>query len=836
MALRKETVQIVVDIEGAQGVSNFKKLSAQSKALTSDLKKLEKAGQQNTEEYKRMSAELDKLNKEFADLGGAGATMGQLIGRAKNLKREILGAAYGTKRYIESTKELKAINNRLKEMGEQTRGVAQGMNEMRIAGVKMPASFLAIAAGVGVVISKVQQYLSESLDAFDKQAKAEAALRTALHGNEAAFERLTSKASEFQNLSLFGDEDLIKQQAYLANLGLTEEQINDTLASAMDLSAGLGISLESAVKNLSKTFGGLTGELGESIPQLKGFTKEELMAGKAIEFVSKKFKGQAAAAAEAGTGLKTQFDNVLGDIQERVGQFINPLLSKFVGLLKDIIAPSKSASSSISDLQSQFNLQIETLKRGNLTADTHAQIVQEINTRYGDYLPTSLKINSSLEQLELLQNSVNDAFAREITLLAAKEKLVEVQARLIEAKSQEKELQEELTSAQFDFNKKAEEGKTIIGKFDTAQRSAVNSADELASAENAVNENLALQSELMAELERKMLVAKEAGVDLAAALGGGNTRNQRSSLSAPTASDTNSNEAGIKEAEEVFNRENLAEIERINNDIKLEEIQRFSDQENEIKIGAQERLNEQLQAAQKRQAEFEAMMEQKKREARELTAAAFGDSVKSIIGFLSQDEKARKKNAIALKALNAGLIVMDGIKEVTAIWKHAADLGPILGPIVGAARTTAAALRTGLALSKMKGTGFFGGGHTGNNGLFNDNQGRKVVGAVHANEWVSPEWMTTHPDYAPIIQSLETVRKRGFVEGGFATDSTTPSPRVSANIGQGGGGDFGNIEQSIKSSMEQMVKAITRKQFYVTSGQIADAINDEAVLDADSEF
>ena len=26
------------------------------------------------------------------------------------------------------------------------------------------------------------------------------------------------------------------------------------------------------------------------------------------------------------------------------------------------------------------------------------------------------------------------------------------------------------------------------------------------------------------------------------------------------------------------------------------------------------------------------------------------------------------------------------------------------------------------------------------------------------------------------------------------------------------------------------------KQFYVTSGQIADAINDEAVLDADSEF
>ena len=90
MALRKEKVQIIIDIEGAQGVATFKQLSFQSKTLTSELKKMERANQTNTVAYKRMQDELNKVNKEFAKLGGAGATMGQLIGRAKILKREIL--------------------------------------------------------------------------------------------------------------------------------------------------------------------------------------------------------------------------------------------------------------------------------------------------------------------------------------------------------------------------------------------------------------------------------------------------------------------------------------------------------------------------------------------------------------------------------------------------------------------------------------------------------------------------------------------------------------------------------------------------------------------------
>jgi len=170
-------------------------------------------------------------------------------------------------------------------------------------------------------------FAAESARLADVQLKAEAQLRAALKGNEEAFERLTKKASEFQSVSLFGDEQLIPMQALLASMGLAEDQINSTLKAAMDLSAGTGMSLDSAVKNLAKTFGGMTGELGESIPALKNLTQEQLKAGEAIKFVQNAFEGQAEAAAKTGLGPVKQFQNAWGDVREEFGKMLMPAIA-----------------------------------------------------------------------------------------------------------------------------------------------------------------------------------------------------------------------------------------------------------------------------------------------------------------------------------------------------------------------------------------------------------------------------------------------------------------------------------------------------------------------------
>jgi len=180
-------------------------------------------------------------------------------------------------------------------------------------------------------------FAAASVKAFDTQAKAEAQLRTALQGNETAFKNLTDQAKELQEISLFGDEEIIAQQAYLASLGLTEDKIKDVIRASMDLAAGTGQTLEFGVKNLAKTFSGLTGELGESIPALKELTTEQLKAGDAVKVVADAFKGQAQAAAEAGLGGVQQLKNSFSDLTEEVGRALMPMLNDLADKLKVIV-------------------------------------------------------------------------------------------------------------------------------------------------------------------------------------------------------------------------------------------------------------------------------------------------------------------------------------------------------------------------------------------------------------------------------------------------------------------------------------------------------------------
>ena len=175
-----------------------------------------------------------------------------------------------------------------------------------------------------------------SVKLADTQVQAEAMLLTALRGREDVQQRLIEQAGELQSRSTIGDEEIIAQQAYLAALGLTEQQIGATMNAAVQLSAALGISLESAVKNLAKTFGGVTGELGESIPALKGLTKEQLMAGEAISFVNENYKGFAETAASTGMGPLVQLKNTLGDLAEQIGVIVLPAVQTLAKWMKSL--------------------------------------------------------------------------------------------------------------------------------------------------------------------------------------------------------------------------------------------------------------------------------------------------------------------------------------------------------------------------------------------------------------------------------------------------------------------------------------------------------------------
>ncbi len=187
-----------------------------------------------------------------------------------------------------------------------------------------------------------------SLNNADVQQQAEARLLTALKGRSDVQQRLLAQASELQSRSVLGDEVIIGQQAYLASLGMTEAQIGKVIEASAQLSAATGMTLESAVKNLAKTFGGLTGELGESIPKLKEFTTEQLKNGEAVDFILENYKGFAETAAKEGLGAVKQLKNSWGDFLEQIGSVMLPAvnnlaqaLSRAVGVLQSMSPLSK---------------------------------------------------------------------------------------------------------------------------------------------------------------------------------------------------------------------------------------------------------------------------------------------------------------------------------------------------------------------------------------------------------------------------------------------------------------------------------------------------------------
>ena len=171
----------------------------------------------------------------------------------------------------------------------------------------------------------------------DTQVQAEARLLNALDGRAEVQERLLRQASEIQSRTVIGDETIIQQQAYLASLGLTEQQIRDTTEASVQLAAATGMSLDTAVKNLAKTFGGMTGRLGESIPQLKELTKEQLQNGEAVKYVLDNYKGYAETAAKKGLGSMKQLQNAWGDFLEQVGAAMMPVVQKIAGMLQVVV-------------------------------------------------------------------------------------------------------------------------------------------------------------------------------------------------------------------------------------------------------------------------------------------------------------------------------------------------------------------------------------------------------------------------------------------------------------------------------------------------------------------
>lgn len=236
--------------------------------------------------------------------------------------------------------QMQTVDRNLQRTGKKL----QGLGKQLSVGLTAPLGALAVA----------------SVRAFDKQAKAIAQVESALESTGMAAGRtltqLKKQASELQNNSLFGDEEILTNvTAQIATFtNITEKQFDRVQQASLDLATRLAgdgpANLKGASIQLGKALNdpkaGLSA-LGKSGIQFSEDQKSVINSlaesGRLaeaqniiLEELEKQYGGAAAAAAKAGTGPLKQLSNILGDITEDFGKIIVEAIAPFVASLKEI--------------------------------------------------------------------------------------------------------------------------------------------------------------------------------------------------------------------------------------------------------------------------------------------------------------------------------------------------------------------------------------------------------------------------------------------------------------------------------------------------------------------
>ena len=313
-------------------------------------------------------------------------------------------------------------------------------------------------AGVAVAVKKTVDALNDCEKAYQVQRKAEIALQTAAKNNpylnDESVYNLRNFASELQSMSNIGDEQSLQVMAQLATMGRTEEQIQAIMKAAADMSAVTGNSIQNVALQLNKTYSGLAGELGEANSAIRGLSKEELEAGKAIDIIAKQYNGQAAAMADN----TVQLANAWGDFKENIGRgwikVTQPVKQFFLDILNDInestaktndlkdasgkrnagTATSADTKIILDDAQQQLDstkkaidetieiLNSEELlakkvqeSRGYVTKETYQKSLTALQKRYEEQTKTVQQLTEEYEALSESEKKAADAAAAQAT-------------------------------------------------------------------------------------------------------------------------------------------------------------------------------------------------------------------------------------------------------------------------------------------------------------------------------------------------------------------------------------------------------------------------------------
>lgn len=354
---KKTTVRVTEDLTEEE--KQLEKIDKRLKASTDKLvrAKLE-ATKASKEQKERIQDELIQQDKQVGTLTRLTAENKRLIRERNKLNLE---TKEGQNRLREINTQLDKNNAAIKKNSSalEKQKINIGNYKSALGGLRL--AYVAVAAAIVGVIRQIGKLVEKA----DIQLKAEAKLLTALKGREDVQKRLMAQASQLQGITLFGDEETINAQAYLAAMGLNESAIKRLIPLVQDLATKNGTDLKTAADLVAKSVGSSTNALSRYGIQIEGEVGSVNRLESAIDGLNAQVGGQAEAAAKAGAGAATQFSNAWGDVQEQLGTKLLPTLTKLFNKMTNSLKSAKQIREEVyqSSLARQELLDVSQFKQ-----------------------------------------------------------------------------------------------------------------------------------------------------------------------------------------------------------------------------------------------------------------------------------------------------------------------------------------------------------------------------------------------------------------------------------------------------------------------------------------
>lgn len=220
----------------------------------------------------------------------------------------------------------KAKNEKIARINKQQFGEQKSwIDKAKTHWLALSAAAVVAIAAIGMAVKRIISTIKEWVNLAAVQELAEINLAAALKASGEYTDALNMKyqafASSIQNVTKYGDEQVLTLMALMKNLGVTTDRVEEATKMAIGLATATGRDVQSMAMYIALAEQGEFTMLRRYIPALRSTTDATEQMKIITDFAARGFKVAQEQTASFAIGL-VQLRNLWGDLKEKLGDFI----------------------------------------------------------------------------------------------------------------------------------------------------------------------------------------------------------------------------------------------------------------------------------------------------------------------------------------------------------------------------------------------------------------------------------------------------------------------------------------------------------------------------------